>query len=540
MAESEFSLLKLPDLQTFLAKRGITTNNIRKDKLVELCEAVNHLNLPLDPDFTTQCPSIDLKEKLRHLPLPDPFVEEGFTDDFSDIPNNFTLLDIFNYLLYRTSDYDKKKLKAYKSCEDYRLFVDGHVESLLFNSCGDSELCVFRAKVKPTQRDKTYLNTKFYHLMDGACRHVSAALYELDNFEVKSVTDGENKWMKRPRSHDCPVPIKSLRIVKARYSSLNEDKENNLEVYDPRFVDDRNSMDISDFTKQLQQLHPDTQAMDILDADIKPSETERNETPQSLPYSIKEQVKEFLVQEKPASSSIHVVQNVDSFREHLGQFSQDIVNTIEKDTRGQFQNSTWKTMRYGMLTASNFHKICNAVDRRHCPPSLLNSILSKYETDLEVPSLQWGRKKEPVARDLYTRASRINHKKAMVEEKGLYVMNDCPFIGCSVDGIFSCKCHGMKILEIKCPYSTRNLHPKEVAIQKGCCIDGNKSVVTENCDYYHQLQGQMGLYGIPSCDLVIYTQKGIHVSHLEFNKIFFNEMMKKLQLFLISIYFNVY
>jgi hypothetical protein len=58
-------------------------------------------------------------------------------------------------------------------------------------------------------------------------------------------------------------------------------------------------------------------------------------------------------------------------------------------------------------------------------------------------------------------------------------MSDYPFIGCSVDGIISCKCHGKKVFEIKCPFSSRHLHPKEVAVQKGCSIVGNTFVVTE-------------------------------------------------------------
>lgn len=31
---------------------------------------------------------------------------------------------------------------------------------------------------------------------DGACRHLTAALYELEAFEIKSCTEGENKWAK--------------------------------------------------------------------------------------------------------------------------------------------------------------------------------------------------------------------------------------------------------------------------------------------------------------------------------------------------------
>lgn len=43
-----------------------------------------------------------------------------------------------------------------------------------------------------------------------ACRHLAAALYELEAFEIKSCTEGENKWAKRPRHHDVPVPIHNL------------------------------------------------------------------------------------------------------------------------------------------------------------------------------------------------------------------------------------------------------------------------------------------------------------------------------------------
>jgi hypothetical protein len=160
----DFDALKVNDLQIYLSERGITATNIRRSNLIELCKAVKSLNLPLDPDFTCNSTAVDLKEKLIKLPISDPFVDKNFTDDFSEIPANFTLFDIFNYLLHKSSDYDKRKLRAYKSCEDYRLFVDGHVESLTFNGCGNAEICLFRAKVKPTQRETTYMSTKFYQL----------------------------------------------------------------------------------------------------------------------------------------------------------------------------------------------------------------------------------------------------------------------------------------------------------------------------------------------------------------------------------------
>ena len=93
----------------------------------------------------------------------DPLTMDGFSSELSRIPN-LTLYDVFNYLITSRADYDRRKLKAYKSCDDYRLFYDGHVENLQYNSLGDNQYGLFRAKVKPTQREKTYLNKTHYDL----------------------------------------------------------------------------------------------------------------------------------------------------------------------------------------------------------------------------------------------------------------------------------------------------------------------------------------------------------------------------------------
>lgn len=144
----------------------MTITGYNKAALKEIALSVNALNLPVDPDYQQDSVLHDIKGKLKRAGLPDknPLELAGYTADFTDNPL-FGLIDVFNYIIFNKSDYDGKKLKGYKSFEDYRLFYDGHVESLEYNHIADnSAVCVFRAKVKPTQRDKTYLNKTFYDL----------------------------------------------------------------------------------------------------------------------------------------------------------------------------------------------------------------------------------------------------------------------------------------------------------------------------------------------------------------------------------------
>lgn len=72
------------------------------------------------------------------------------------------LYDIFNYFISKRTDFDRKSTKAYKSFEDYRLFYDGHVAEL--KCCKTGIYCCYFARVRPTERQKTYLQTDSYKL----------------------------------------------------------------------------------------------------------------------------------------------------------------------------------------------------------------------------------------------------------------------------------------------------------------------------------------------------------------------------------------
>ncbi|XP_046583940.1 uncharacterized protein LOC124291076 [Haliotis rubra] len=255
--------LKVPELKDYLKKYGITTTGNRKDVLIALANAVVKLELEPDPDFQHDCrPETFMKQCLTdlHCDFDDPFALT-YTSDFSLIPD-FGLYDIFNYLLFHRSDYDRRKLKAFKSFEDYRLFYDGHVLDLQYcDISAASNLCAFKSKVKPTQKDSSYLGKPTYDMWflmekstagiklafcecpggaDGACRHIAASLYALEDFEKPSVTSGPCLWKRRALSQTEAVPIKKLRIETVGYGK--EKQEVGEVEFDPRHPEDRQSL----------------------------------------------------------------------------------------------------------------------------------------------------------------------------------------------------------------------------------------------------------------------------------------------------------
>ena len=211
---------------------------------------------------------------------------------------------------------------------------------------------------------------------------------------------------------------------------------------------------------------------------------------------------------------------------HSIKYSQEDITNITEMTQGQSTNEAWYQMRVGLMTASNFKQAVKYVnDNKEPSKSFMGSMMGENrlnEHALPAP-LKWGREKESVAREMYFRLLRRKHRCLKVSENGLLISDEYPVLGCSVDGICTCKCvppHPPKIVEIKCPYSMRTEKPKDAAVKSKCEYDQNsgKWIVTQDSPYFTQIQGQLGLYGYENADLVIYTQKGIHVSHVCFDK----------------------
>ena len=222
---------------------------------------------------------------------------------------------------------------------------------------------------------------------------------------------------------------------------------------------------------------------------------------------------------------------------------------IEERTQGQANNPTWSEMRRGMITASQFHRVASRMRTLDRHPEqdaspLVKSLLSQASTggtdDMPAP-LAWGRKKEEDARRTYCRIERHKHRRLQVKERGLHIHPHQPYLACSPDGLVTCACktpHPDRLLEIKCPYTYKEKDPKEAALNWGCEFhQGGVWSLKTTTPYYSQIQGQLAITGIESCDLVIYTNRGIVTITVPYDPIFYQTMEDQLRKFFFTYLF---
>ena len=206
-------------------------------------------------------------------------------NNFNSLPP-FGLFDIFNHLIYHSTDYDKQGLAAYKSFDEYRLFNDSCVESLLSAPLKHEGVHVYVAKVKAFMKLKTDEGKEYYDLWfilegrganrcsvlqargkckggrDGGCKHIAAAMYALEDLlntrGEDSVTSGPCVWVRRPRGNTQGCEVKDLVIAKSKKPSHKKKKRKqvysqNIET-DVRAPEDTNPPDeenLKKFTKRV-------------------------------------------------------------------------------------------------------------------------------------------------------------------------------------------------------------------------------------------------------------------------------------------------
>ena len=119
LREEKFKAMKLPELKAYLKIRATTVNSYLKPGLVAIACAAEEMSLPVLCKVTEADEKLNLscRLKINDVQLLDPF-KMDVLNNFKNSPS-FDLFDIFNHLIYHSSEYDLQGLAPYKSYENW-------------------------------------------------------------------------------------------------------------------------------------------------------------------------------------------------------------------------------------------------------------------------------------------------------------------------------------------------------------------------------------------------------------------------------------
>ena len=555
-----------------MSDRGIQLSDRGKGKrraeLLELCQNAAEMKQQKLEEVVESFDRL-LEEKLQTneglLPNPDTLL--SWSHNFASIPE-FTFADLYSYLVGK-DDYSVENLRSFKSLHGYKLFHDGHVEDLQCCRLQNKPFSYFQFKVKPAERAKTEDGQSTYNGFfilkssaevhaaycpckggsDGACKHVTAALFDLQSMVSSNLTNTCTSekclWKRRSRNSDYAIRLEDLNIVKAEFG-----KEEKLHLkpyhFDPRSTLANSSTLKEKLRQGLKQVCPDSVALqflpnssglDIPEASVAEyiscdANVEHYETvyPMYI-YTMKEYADVFKSERNITKDFCCNDELVEEFIDFLN-LDQAQCDTICAKTVQQGGSQFWIDQRTGRITASNFYKICHLKDTTDKTNTI--KLLMNYCSMKNVPEpLEWGHRKEISAAKLYFKKLNHKHCDLLLKESGLVVNPLWPFLGASPDRVQYCKCHPKTLMEIKGLFSKRNLLPAVAAADKLIKTTNGYQLKVETT-WYYQIQGQMAITGVKHTALVIYTNKGILIIPVEFDPVFWLTILKKLQLFFVG------
>ncbi|XP_066275513.1 uncharacterized protein [Branchiostoma lanceolatum] len=198
---------------------------------------------------------------------------------------------------------------------------------------------------------------------------------------------------------------------------------------------------------------------------------------------------------------------------------------LERATVQQSECQLWFAERQNRITASNFGKILNR--KKECNLKFLTNLMGNKSAKSD--SLTHGKKNEINAKEEYLHSS---GGKVHLHDCGLVVNPAFSFLGASPDAKVCCGGQ-TGILEVKCPYSARNLTVKDAVLTLPnfyLSAEGESYTLDKTHEYYFQVQGQLMVTGAPFCDFVCYCVD-THVERIYPDVQFCQDMLVKLAQF---------
>jgi putative phage-type endonuclease len=207
---------------------------------------------------------------------------------------------------------------------------------------------------------------------------------------------------------------------------------------------------------------------------------------------------------------------------------------LERDTATQSNSTLWHDERKLRVTASNVGDILRRKSRHR---KFVEDRLVVTKDLSHVPAIAWGRQHEDEAAKAYHRYMQNIGRPVTLKTCGMVVNPDFPWLAASPDRLVVDSSVGYGLVEVKCPYSTREVDPAHSARNdtSSCCeLVDEKPRLKRAHNYYAQVQCQLGVTGAKWCDFVVWTTAGMLIERVTFDEEYWSDVVPKLRLFYVN------
>ena len=388
-----------------------------------------------------------------------------------------------------------------------------------------------------------YLDAETYDIMGAecgcpagkapyaSCKHIGDMCYALEEFSrfgripgFLTCTERLQCWNKPREKKLDIIPVSSLSSRKCELMK-QESSHRSLNVFDPRQPEYRKADDklLEEFRCNLLTINQPCAFLDILIPPIKIIDHDHT-------YAASQHTENVHVNNSSITTTPTIIHNSEDdecphvpkdermaleclIAKHILNVTSEERLKLERDTRNQSSEPQWHSLRCKRITGSKCGRI---LCQKKITVALITYCLYPKPLDPLPLPIAWGQHHESTAIKKYIACK----KKVTVEKCGFIIHPKHGWLGASPDGcVVDTACDEPNgIVEIKCPYSKRDVTPEEACKDINFYCEFKDSCVTlkPNHSYYHQVQLQLyvGSDLYKWCDFCVYTTKGLSIQRI--------------------------
>ena len=500
--------------------RGLTEDReMSKDEKTEVVCPLSEYAKNLQPHVLLR-----YKEKISAVGI-DPFLVNEKNFDPDRLPP-LQSIDLVSFLVLETSFYTQNQFKAFRSLEAYNYMVSGFVQSVQGDIIGGKYVVI--GKVRHSQKlndpcapvwiivtkDGTVLSAHCRGCMAGlgeCCSHVACVLFYLETHNrirgKLSSTDMKCSWILPAFVKDVPfAEIKDVNFKSAK--KLMDTLDQTVEkINSTNFIDASSAPTSSPrsasspSTAELNQLF---QKLDLVKNKPVVLSLIHPFSESFLPKSSNVSTIPDLFDQKYVNMDYHELMKACTDVEI--KLSSADRQLIEEDTREQAKGGSFFRHRAGRIGAS-VSKQASCTDPAQPSKSLIKNICYPRIFNFTSAATEHGCKHEKMAVSEYEKLVKDRHVNFRIEECGLFVNAELPWLHATPDFLCSCDCCGEGCGEIKCPYCLKDMDFHEYVKKRNSCLvleeNSTSFLLKKDHAYYHQVQQQLFTTGRNYCDFVV-------------------------------------